>query len=182
MADRPMTPKAYLDSLPDDRRKAVSAIRATIRKNLNPGFKEACQDGAIVYLLPHSVYPDGYHCDPSQPLPFGGVKSQKNHIGIYLFCLYCDENEIEKFVSEWKATGKKLDMGKSCIRVKKLEDVPLDVLGRAIKRVTAKKFISSYEASRDGARSARSAKKATKKVAKKTAEKTTTKKKTAPKR
>ena len=150
MPEKPASPKAYLDSLPDERRRAVSAIRATIRKNLNPGFKEGIQYGMIGYFVPHSVYPDGYHCDPSQPLPFASVGSQKNHIGIYLFCLYSDPGEMERFVREWEATGKRLDMGKSCVRVKKLEDVPLDVLGRAIKRATVKKFVAAYEAGLSG--------------------------------
>ena len=74
------------------------------------------------------------------------IASQKNHIGLYLFCVYCDEEEKERFVSEWKATGKRLDMGKSCVRVKKLEDIPLDVLGGVFKRMTAKKFVAAYEA------------------------------------
>ncbi|MFI4896404.1 MAG: DUF1801 domain-containing protein [Phycisphaerales bacterium JB059] len=149
MADPPASPKAYLDALPEDRRKALRAIRTTIRKNLNPGFKEGIQYGMIGYFVPHSVYPEGYHCDPKQPLPFASLASQKNHIGIYLFCLYSDPGAMERFVKEWKATGKRLDMGKSCVRVKKLEDVPLEVLGRAIKRVTVKRFVSAYEKARD---------------------------------
>lgn len=191
MPDTPASPKAYLDSLPDDRRKALSAIRATIRKNLNTGFKEGIQYGMIGYFVPHSVYPEGYHCDPKQPLPFASIASQKSHIGIYLFCLYSNPGDMERFVKEWKATGKRLDMGKSCVRVKKLEDVPLEVLGRAIKRVTAKKFIASYEKARDetwspkrAAKKKAAAKKASKKtagkkVAKKTAKKAATRKKVA---
>ncbi len=149
MPDKPASPKAYLDALHEDRKKALGAIRATIRKNLNPGFAEGIQYGMIGYFVPHSVYPDGYHCDPKQPLPFASIASQKNHIGIYLFCLYSSPGDMERFVREWKATGKKLDMGKSCVRVKTLEDVPLDVLGKAIKRVTVKKFVASYEKARD---------------------------------
>lgn len=172
MPTKPSSVNDYLRSLPDDRREAVEAIRATINKNLNKGFQEGIQYSMIGWSVPHSVYPNGYHCDPKQPLPFASVASQKNHIGIYLFCLYCDAGEQERFVKEWKATGKRLDMGKSCIRVKKLEDVPLEVLGRAIKRVTAKRFIAAYEAglgASAGKPKASSSAKVTKaKVAKKT--------------
>ncbi len=155
MPEKPTTPKAYLDALPDDRKRAISTIRTVIRKNLNPGFKEGIQYGMIGYFVPHSVYPDGYHCDPKQPLPFASLASQKNHIGIYLFCLYCNPGDMEKFVEEWKATGKKLDMGKSCVRVKRLEEVPLEVLGRAIKRATVKKFVAAYEAGLSGTAAAK---------------------------
>ncbi len=157
MPEKPTTPKAYLDSLPEDRKRAISAIRTVIRKNLNPGFKEGMQYGMIGYYVPHSVYPDGYHCDPKQPLPFASLASQKNHIGIYLFCLYSSPGDMAKFVEEWEATGKRLDMGKSCVRVKRLEEVPLEVLGRAIKRATVKKFVAAYEAGREGQRSGGSA-------------------------
>lgn len=150
MPAEPASPKAYLDGLPEDRRRVVRAIRTTIRKNLNPGFKEGIQYGMIGYFVPHSVYPAGYHCDPKQPLPFASLASQKNHIGIYLFCLYSDPDGMERFVKAWKATGKRLDMGKSCVRVKTLEDVPLEVLGRAIKRVSVEKYVAAYEAGLSG--------------------------------
>ncbi len=172
MATRPASVSAYLDSLPADRRDTVEAIRAVIRKNLDPAFEEGIQYGMIGYFLPHSVYPAGYHCDPKQPLPFASIASQKNHIGIYLFCVYGDEDVAARFREEWLATGKRLDMGKSCVRVKKLEDVPLPVLGRTIKRVTAKKFVARYEAlvGRDGGeRAAAKPKPAKKRATKRTA-------------
>lgn len=146
MAAKPTTLKKYLSALPEDRRIAIEAICKVIRKNLDKKFVEDMQYGMPAYFLPHSEYPDGYHCDPAQPLPFAGVASQKNHIGIYLFCIYCDEKEVNRFREEWIKSGKKLDMGKSCVRVKKLEDVPLEVVGRVIKRATAKKFVAAYEA------------------------------------
>ena len=146
MAPKPTTPKEYLAALPEDRRIAIQAIRKVIKKNLDKKFVEGMQYGMPAYYLPHSVYPDGYHCDAKQPLPFAAVASQKSHIGIYLFCVYCDEGAKDRFRDEWLASGKKLDMGKSCVRVKKLEDVPLEVVGRAIKRATAKKFVAAYEA------------------------------------
>lgn len=145
MPDKPTTVKQYLDSLPADRREALQAIREVILKNLDPAFEEGIQYGMIGYYLPHSVYPKGYHCDPRQPLPFASVASQKNHIGIYLFCVYCDEGEKERFAAEWTASGKRLDMGKSCVRVKNLEGVALGALGKAIKRATAKRFVKAYE-------------------------------------
>jgi hypothetical protein len=102
--------------------------------------------GMIGYHVPHSIYPAGYHCDPEQPLPFAGLASQKNHMAFYLMCVY-SEKEYEKWFREaWAKSGKKLDMGKSCIRFKKLEDLPLDVVGVAIKKVPVKKYVAIYEA------------------------------------
>lgn len=167
---KPTTVKQYLDALPADRREALEAVRKTINANLDPKFEEGVQYGMIGWYVPHSVFPDGYHCDPKQPLPFASIASQKNHMAIYLFCIYTEEGEAERFAAEWKATGKKLDMGKSCVRFKKLDDVPLAVLGKAINRATAKKFIAAYLKTRDEAPAARAArKKAAKSVAKKAA-------------
>ena len=146
MQSKAKTVKAYIDSLPNERRIAIKAVRKVILKNLDKKYKEAMQYGAIGYFVPHSVYPDGYHCDPKQPLPFAGLASQKNHIGLYLMCVYGDKKEEKWLRREWKKSGKRLDMGKSCIRFKRLADVPLDVVGKAIKRVPAKKFIAGYEA------------------------------------
>ena len=148
MSTKPASPKAYLDSLPDDRRKAIAAVRATIRKNLPKGYAEGIQYGMLGYFVPHSVYPDGYHCDPKQPLPFIGVGSQKNHMALYLFCIYVDPKVQERFVKEWKASGCRLDMGKSCVRFKSIDDVPLDVLGKTVSRIPVKTFVKAYEASR----------------------------------
>ena len=179
---KPTTVKQYLDALPEDRRKALQAVRKVIKANLDSKYEEGIQYGMIGYYVPHSVFPDGYHCDPKQPLPFASIASQKNHMAVYLFCIYTEEGEAERFAEEWKATGKKLDMGKSCVRFKKLEDVPLDVLGKAIKRATAKKFIAAYLKTRDEAPAQRAArkkaskKKAAKKVAKKKASKKAAKK------
>lgn len=177
---KPTTPKQYLDGLPDDRRKAIQAIRKTINAHRDKRLKEGIQYGMIGWFVPHSVYPNGYHCDPAQPLPFASVASQKSHIGIYLFCLYTDEKERDRFVKAWKAAGRRMDMGKSCIRVKKLEDVPLDVLGEAISRMDCDKFIGVYE-SQFGAGKKASLKKvpAKKAVSKKTGKKKAVAKKSA---
>ena len=141
------TIKSYLTSLSPERLELVEAIRAVIAKNIGPQFEEGMQYGMPAWYLPHSEYPNGYHCDPKQPLPFASVASQKKHIGLYLFCVYCDEAAKDQFVEEWKASGKRLDMGKSCVRVKDLDGIPMDVLGRIFKRMTAKKFVAAYEAS-----------------------------------
>ena len=142
----PTTPTKFLASLPDDRRLALKAIRKVIRDNLDPLFAEEVLSVGFSYHLPHKVYPAGYHCDPSQPLPFAGIAAQKHHIGLYLFCVYADPTLEEWFRAAWPKAGKKLDMGKSCVRVKDLDGVPLDVLSRFFKRMTAKKFKAAYEA------------------------------------
>ncbi len=135
----------YLASLPEDRREAITAIREVILKNLPKGYEEGIQWGMPSYFVPLSEYPSGYNCQPDQPLPFVGFASQKNHMAFYGFCIYIDEVLKDRFVEDWKKTGKKLDMGKSCVRFKKLEDVPLKVIGDAVKRVPMKKYIKQYE-------------------------------------
>ncbi|MEM8835459.1 MAG: DUF1801 domain-containing protein [Planctomycetota bacterium] len=165
----------YLRELPDDRRKAIKTLRTVIRDNLNPGFKEGMQYGMIGYFVPHSVYPDGYHCDPNEPLPFAGLGSQKNHMALYLFCVYGNPTLESWFTKSWKATGKKLDMGKSCVRFKSIEDVPLDVAGALIARVTSDDFIARYEQATAGVRKP-ARKKATKKAGKTKSKKAASKK------
>ena len=146
MAKKAATPEEYLGTLSAERREALEALIEVVSKKIDKKFEFGIQYGMPGWYLPHSEYPDGYHCDPKQPVPFASLASQKKHIGIYLFCAYLDAEEKERFVAEWKESGKRLDMGKSCVRVKDLEGVPLDVLGRLIKRMTAKKFLAAYEA------------------------------------
>jgi hypothetical protein len=136
----------YLAELPAERRAAITAVRAVILKNLDKDYEEGMQYGMIGYYVPHRVFPAGYHCDPKQPLPFAGLASQKNHMAVYLMCVYGDGKHAEWFRKEWAKTGKKLDMGKSCIRFKKLDDLPLELIGKAIARVPAKKYIAMCEA------------------------------------
>jgi len=112
----------YLASLPEDRREAITAIREVILKNLPKGYEEGVQWGMPSYFVPLSEYPSGYNCQPDQPLPFVGFASQKNHMAFYGFCIYIDEVLKDRFVEDWEKTGKKLDMGKSCVRFKKLEE------------------------------------------------------------
>lgn len=184
MPTAPTTVSAYLASLPDDRRKAINAIRKVINANLDPKIQEGIQYGMLGYFVPHKHYPAGYHCDPKQPLPFVGLGSQKNHMAMYLFCIYLDEAEAERFAKKWKATGKKLDMGKSCVRFKKLEDVPLEVVGETIARFGVASYIEGYEASLAAPRKGPAKKKASKKKAskKKVAKKAAAKKKPAAKK
>ncbi len=145
MQSKAATVDEYLASLPEDRRAAIEAVRAVIRQNLDPGYEEGMQYGMIGYYVPHRVYPAGYHCDPKQPLPFAGLASQKGHMSVYLMCVYGAAEHGTRFRDEWAKTGKKLDMGKSCIRFKKIEDLALDVIGATIKRVPARSYIGYYE-------------------------------------
>ncbi len=146
MQSKATTVAEYIQSLPEDRRKAIEAVRKVILKNLDPDYEEGMQYGMIGYYIPHRIFPAGYHCDPKQPLPFAGLASQKNHLSFYLMCLYGDTEHYKWFVQAWAATGRKLDMGKCCIRFKKVEDLALDVLGEAIRRVPVKAYIQFYEA------------------------------------
>ena len=146
MQSKATTVKEYLASLPEDRRQAIQAVRDVILKNLDDSFEEGIQYGMIGYFIPHSEFPAGYHCDPKQPLPFAALASQKSHMALYLHCIYGWPEQEAAFREGWTKSGKKLDMGKSCVRFKMIEDVPLDVVGKAIKRITAKKYIAHYEA------------------------------------
>jgi len=168
MAAKPSTVKQYIDSVPEDRRAAIRAVRAAVNKGLPKGYKEGIQYGFIGWFVPHSIYPDGYHCDPSLGVPFAGLASQKNHMGLYLMCVYGDEKQRVWFEKAWAKSGKKLDMGKSCVRFKKLEDVPLDVITETVKRVPVDKFLAQYAAAIPES--------AKKKIAKKKAAKKATKK------
>jgi hypothetical protein len=146
MTSNAKTVDEFLKTLPEDRRAAMVALREVFRKNLDKDYVETMSYGGPCYCVPHSVYPPGYHCNPKQPLPFAGFMSQKNHLAVYLMCTYMDGKEADWLKKAWAKTGKKLDMGKSCIRFKKLEDAALDVIGEAIRRVPVKKYIEQYEA------------------------------------
>jgi hypothetical protein len=136
----------YLDELPADRRAAIESVRKVILKNLDTGYEEGIQYGMIGYFVPHRVYPAGYHSDPTQPLPFASLASQKNYMALYLMCIYGDSEHATWFRTEWVKTGKKLDIGKACIRFKKIEDLALDLIGETITRFPSKKYIAVYEA------------------------------------
>lgn len=146
MQSQATTVKQYLAELPEDRRAALLAVRSVILANLPRGYEEGMQYGMIGYFVPHSVYPPGYHCDPKQPVPFAALASQKNHMAVYLMSVYGNGDQEAWFRDAWSKTGKKLDMGKCCVRFKNVDDVPLEVIGEAIRRVPAEKFIEQYEA------------------------------------
>src|SRR5258705_4895958 len=156
MQSKAATVEQYLAQIPADRRPTIEAVRKVILANLDrKNIEEGMQYGMIGYYVPHRVLPAGYHCDPEQGLPFAAIASQKNHISIYMMGLYCGAGDCEEetelmrwFRDAWKKRGKKLDIGKSCIRFKKLDEIPLDVIGEAIRRVPAKTYIANYERAR----------------------------------
>jgi hypothetical protein len=131
--------------LPPDRRAAISTVRDAINRALPAGYEEGMAYGMIGYAIPHRVYPDGYHCNPKQPVPFAALASQKQHMSLYLMSVYGRAAEESWLRARWTATGRKLDMGKGCIRFKSLDDVPLDVVGEAFRRVSAKDYLAYYE-------------------------------------
>ena len=135
----------YLNSLPPERRVALQKVRSVIKKHLPAGFKEGMEFGLIGYFIPLSTFPDTYN---GHPLMIAALASQKNYMAVYLMGVYGHSPLATWFSREWKKTGKKLDMGASCIRFKKLEDVPLDVLGSEIASIPVDKLIASYEAKR----------------------------------
>ena len=144
MKSKATTVKEYLALLPEDRRKAIEAVRKVILKNLDKNYEESMLYGMIGYAVPHRVWPTGYHCDPTKPLMMAALASQKDNLTVYLMSVYGDKAERAWFEKAWKATGKKLSMGGSCVRFKKLEDAALDVIGEAIRRVPAKAYVESY--------------------------------------
>ncbi|MFN8250335.1 MAG: DUF1801 domain-containing protein [Ferruginibacter sp.] len=147
MQSKASTVDAYLAELPEDRQKAINELRKVIKKNLPKGFQECMSYGMIGYVVPHSKYPPGYHCDPKLPLPFLNIASQKNFIAVYHMGVYADEKLLKWFTAEHaKASAKKLDMGKSCMRYKKPEDIPYKLIGELAARITPEKWIALYEA------------------------------------
>lgn len=137
----------YLDELPDDRKKAIQQLRKVIKKNLPKGFQECMNYGMIGYVVPHSKYPAGYHCNPELPLPFMNIASQKNSINVYNMGLYGDPALYKWFVdSLTKQSGKKPDMGKSCLRFKKPEDIPYDLIAELAAKISPDDWIKRYEA------------------------------------
>lgn len=147
MQSKAKTVAQYLGSLTTDQREVIAAVRTVILANLDAGFEEGLQYGMLGYAVPHRLYPAGYHCDPKQPLPFAALAAQKSHFALHLMSLYMNPEETKWFTDAWKATGKKLDLGKACLRFKKLDDLALDVVGQAIRRMPTNRWIEIYEAS-----------------------------------
>lgn len=140
------SPENYIELLPDERKEAIAKLRSVILENLPEGYSEEMSYGMIGYVVPHSIYPSGYHCDPKLPLPFMSIASQKNHISLYHMGIYSDGELIEWFTEEYKKfSKKKLDMGKGCIRFKKPQDIPFELIGELVQKIPAAKWIKIYE-------------------------------------
>ena len=140
------TPDQYIQELPEDRKEIMQKLRETVLKNIPKGFEEIMQYGMISYVVPHSIYPDGYHCKPSDPLPFLSIASQKNHIAFYNMGIYSKPELLKWFTEEYPKQAKgKLDMGKSCIRFKNPKNIPFDLLGELTKKISVDQWIEIYE-------------------------------------
>jgi len=146
MQSKATSPKQYLDELPEDRKEPIQKLRQQILDNLPEGVEEAMNYGMLGYVIPHSVYPPGYHCDTKLPLPFMNLASQKNFVAVYSMVIYAKKEVMDWFTSEYAKRCKyKLDMGKSCIRFKRLNDIPYDLIGELTSKVGADEWIQIYE-------------------------------------
>lgn len=146
MQSKATTPTEYLENLPEERKEPMLKLRQTILEHLPTGFEEQMSYGMLGYVVPHSIYPAGYHCDPKTALPFLSVASQKNFIALYHMGIYMDEKLLNWFTDEFpKHSKKKLDMGKSCIRFKKPGDIPFDLIGELVEKMSVEDWISKYE-------------------------------------
>lgn len=140
------SPEEYISQIPHDRQTVMRELRKTILKNLPNGFEETLSYGMIGYVVPHSIYPNGYHCTPNLPLPFINIASQKNFIAFYHMGIYADKKLLEWFVEQYpKHSTLKLDMGKSCIRFKKMDQIPFDLIGQLVQKISVNDWISMYE-------------------------------------
>lgn len=138
----------YLAAIPEERAVIIEKLRNVITKNLPKGFEEGIQYGMIGYFVPHKMYPNGYHCNQKEPLPFMSIASQKNSINIYHMGLYANKELYDWFVTEYsKQFSRKLDIGKSCIRFKKETDIPFDILEKLVQKIPVEEWISTYESS-----------------------------------
>lgn len=139
------SPEDYLTKIPEDRKIAFTTLRQTILDNLPKGFEEIMSYG-INYVVPHSIYPAGYHCDPKEPLPFIGIASQKHFIALYHMGIYANPELLAWFQAEYpKYVKTKLDMGKSCIRFKKPEQIPFSLIGELVSKMTLEEWVAIYE-------------------------------------
>lgn len=140
------SPEDYINQVPEERQEALKKLRNTIKTNLPKGFQEGIQYGMIAYYVPHSLYPDGYHCNPKEPLPFMSFASQKNTINLYHSGIYAIPELHNWFVNEYpKHVKRKLDMGKSCVRFKKIEEIPYTLIAQLCSKITVDNWISTYE-------------------------------------
>ena len=140
------TVEEYINSLPEDRRSGMEQLRRAILDNIPAGFSEQMSYGMIGYVIPHSLYPPGYHCDPKLPLPFVNIASQKNFIAFYHMGIYADKEILDWFTAEYpKHSAAKLDMGKSCVRFKKPEQIPYELIGQLMQKLSVADWIDTYE-------------------------------------
>ena len=140
------SPDEYIANVTEERKSIMTKLRKVVKDNLPKGFQETMSYGMLGYVVPHSIYPDGYHCDPKLPLPFISLASQKNHIGVYHMGVYANPDLMKWFVNEFpKHSDRKLDMGKSCIRFKKPEHVPVELIGELASKMTTQDWIDLYE-------------------------------------
>lgn len=139
-------PEEYIEQLPDERKLAMQKLRTAIKNNLPNGYEETINYGMIGYVVPHSIYPEGYHCNPELPLPFINIASQKNFIALYHMGIYADKKLLQWFQENYSKHCKtKLDMGKSCVRFKKMEEIPYELIGELCQKTTTEKWITTYE-------------------------------------
>lgn len=171
MPSQAKTVESYLAELPADRRESLQKVRQVILDNLDNEFEEGMLYGMIGYYVPHSVYPAGYHCDPSKPLGYLCLAAQKNYLALHAMSLYMAPKLEAAFRQEWTARGKKLDMGKACIRFRSADDVPLEVIGNLVRKFKAREWASRCEQTIAEYRSAKQAGKSAKPAAKKPVQK-----------
>ena len=146
MQSKAETVKEYLESVPEERQKQFKKLRSIIKKNLPKGYKEVMSYGMIGWVVPHKLYPDGYHCKPELPLPFVNLASQKNFVAVYHSGIYADPKLMKWFTAEFpKHSSRKLDMGKSCIRFKKVDEIPMELIGELMTKMTVEDWIKLYE-------------------------------------
>lgn len=146
MQSKAETVEEYLIALPDDRKLAMNTLRTTILANIPSSFVETMSYGIIGYVVPHSLYPDGYHCNPKLPLPFINFASQKNFIALYHMGLYANPELLKWFTDEFpKHSSQKLDIGKSCIRFKKMDQIPFDLIAELVQKVSVEQWVNMYE-------------------------------------
>lgn len=140
------SPEQYIQLIPDDRKQAFSQLRQTILDNLSKSFEETMSYGMIGYVVPKTIYPTGYHCDPKLPLPFINIASQKNFVALYHMGIYAKKEILDWFIGEYPNHSKlKLETGKSCIRFKKPDQIPFELIGELVKKITVEKWIEMYE-------------------------------------
>ena len=146
MQSKAVSPQEYLSNLPEDRKEVMQKLRNSIKNNLPQGFEEVMSYGMLGFVVPHTIYPNGYHCDPKLPLPFINLASQKNFIALYHMGIYADNILLEWFVAEYpKHCKTKLDMGKSCIRFTIMEDIPFELIAELATKVSVNDWIAKYE-------------------------------------